>query len=284
MSEEFGKFVKEMVAFPSTMVDRIVPATTDADREAVSAALGVIDAWPVMTEPFTQWIVEEHFPNGRPAWEHAGAVFVSDVTPFELMKLRLLNGSHSTLSYLGQLAGYETVADAMAAPGMADLIDRLMVEASETLPPLEGIDLAQYRADLIARFRNPALRHKTLQIAMDGSQKLPQRLLGTIRDRLRHGKDIEPFALGVAAWMRYATGIGEDGREHAINDPLAGRIKALTAGKTGAGELVAAYLGLEEVFGDLGGNAAFREAVTKALGSLIAQGSAATMASFARPA
>lgn len=280
LDPEFGAFVKEHVAFPSTMVDRIVPATTDADREAVSAALGLTDAWPIMTEPFTQWIVEEHFPNGRPGWEHAGAVFVADVTPYELMKLRLLNGSHSTLAYLGNLAGYETVAEAMAAPGMAELLDRLMREASETLPPLEGIDLDDYRAALIARFRNPALKHRTAQIAMDGSQKLPQRLLGTIRDRLAKGQDIASFALGVAAWMRYATGIRENGDVFAVSDPLAGRIRELTAGKTNADELVSAYLTLDQVFGDLAGNERFRVAVNAALAGIIKAGSAAAIAGF----
>lgn len=277
---EFGAFVAEHVAFPSTMVDRIVPATTDADRAAVSQALGVEDAWPVMTEPFTQWIVEEHFPNGRPAWEEAGAVFVPDVTPYELMKLRLLNGSHSTLAYLGCLAGYETVADAMAAPGMARLLNELMEQASETLAPLD-VDLAEYRSDLIARFRNPALRHKTAQIAMDGSQKLPQRLLGTMRARLSRGQPIAPFALGVAAWMRYATGIGENGERHKVDDPLAGRIGALTDGVAEPAALVAAYMQLDEVFGDLAGDQEFRRAVTEALAELMSLGARKTIAAFA---
>ncbi len=170
------------------MVDRIVPATTDAEREAVAAAIGLYDAWPVVAEPFSQWVIEDRFCAGRPDWDRAGAMFVKQVAAFELMKLRMLNGAHSTLAYLGYLAGCETVAAAMAAPGFARLVEDLMaLEAAPTLPPLPGLDLAAYRRDLIARFRNPALRHRTWQIAMDGSQKLPQRLLNTIRARLAAG-------------------------------------------------------------------------------------------------
>ena len=152
---DLGRFVADEIASPSTMVDRIVPATTDADRAAIAERLGLADAWPVMTEPFSQWVIEDDFPAGRPEWEQAGATFVKDVDAYELMKLRLLNGSHSTLAYLGYLAGHETVAAAMAGPGFAELIKGLMDdEVSPTLPPLPGIDLAAYKADLIARFRN----------------------------------------------------------------------------------------------------------------------------------
>ena len=180
------------------MVDRIVPATTDDDRARIGALLGVSDAWPVTTEPFTQWVIEDDFPAGRPAWDAAGATFVHDVAPYELAKLRLLNGSHSTLAYLGYLAGHETVADAMAAPGFASLVRGLMLEeAAPTLPRVPGLDLIDYSASLLDRFRNPALRHRTWQIAMDGSQKLPQRLLGTARDCLAAGRPFPRVALGI---------------------------------------------------------------------------------------
>ncbi|ASY59483.1 mannitol dehydrogenase family protein [Sinorhizobium sp. CCBAU 05631] len=268
---------------PSTMVDRIVPATTDSDREAIATALGLEDAWPIMTEPFQQWVIEDDFPLGRPAWEDAGAVFVDDVAVFEMMKLRLLNGSHSTLAYLGYLAGAETVAEAMALPGMEVLIEGLMrEEATPTLPPLPGFDLSAYRADLLRRFRNPRLRHRTWQIAMDGSQKLPQRLLGTIRDRLQAGAGYERLALGVAAWMRYARGLDEHGREIDVRDPHAARIAALVRDIVEPEQIVDAYLTMRDVFDAyLAGSVPFRLALVKALTRLFVEGSAATLRAHA---
>ncbi|WP_426227447.1 mannitol dehydrogenase family protein [Pararhizobium sp. DWP3-4] len=273
------------VACPSTMIDRIVPATTDADRNVIAGALGVGDAWPVVTEPFRQWVIEDHFPLGRPAWEAAGAVFVPEVSVFETMKLRLLNGSHSTLAYLGYLAGAETVAEAMALPGMQPLIEGLMrEEVSPTLPQLTGFDLVAYRLALIARFKNPALRHRTWQIAMDGSQKLPQRLLGTIRDRIRAGASYDRLVLGVAAWMYYARGLDEAGQAIDVRDPLARRIAAMTQGLDDPGEIVAAFLGLEDVFADdLGRDAGFRGALIGVLSRLLATGSAAELAGWQTP-
>ncbi|ACP23524.1 mannitol dehydrogenase family protein (plasmid) [Sinorhizobium fredii NGR234] len=273
----------QSITSPSTMVDRIVPATTDSDRQAIAASLGLEDAWPIMTEPFRQWVIEDDFPLGRPAWQEAGVVFADDVAAFEMMKLRLLNGSHSTLAYLGYLAGAETVAEAMALPGMEALIAGLMrEEASPTLPPLSGLDLAAYRADLLRRFRNPRLRHRTWQIAMDGSQKLPQRLLGTIRDRLKAGKPYDRLALGVAAWMRYARGLDEQGRAIDVRDPHAARIAGLVRDLVEPERIVDAYLTMQDIFdADLAANAAFREALVKALAQLFEAGSAATLRAYA---
>ena len=228
-----GRYIGENIAFPSTMVDRIVPATTDADRTMAARATGLFDAWPIMTEPFTQWVVEDHFPSDRPAWEDFGATFVDNVDAFELMKLRLLNGSHSTLAYLGYLAGHETVSDVMKAEGFSAFIETMMdEEITSTLPPLPGFDLDAYKAQLRERFRNPALRHRTWQIAMDGSQKLPQRLLNTIRQRLEQNEPFDRLALGVAGWMRYATGVDEKGKPIDVRDPLAAQFKQRTTGKT----------------------------------------------------
>lgn len=270
------------VASPSTMVDRIVPATTDGDRSAVAAAMGFEDAWPIMTEPFRQWVIEDDFPLGRPAWEKAGALFVQDVSAFEFMKLRLLNGSHSTLAYLGYLAGAETVADAMSLPGMEALVEGLMRhEVSPTLPELPGFDLPAYRAELLQRFRNPALRHRTWQIAMDGSQKLPQRLLGSIRDRLHAEAGYDRLALGVAAWMRYARGLDEAGRPIDVRDPHAARIAGLAQGIDEPDRIVDAFLTMTDVFGtDLPASAPFRAALIKALDGLLRNGSAATLRSY----
>jgi len=279
---DLGEWVKS-VAFPSTMVDRIVPSTTDADRAEVTGLIGAEDAWPIMTEPFTQWVVEDHFPSGRPAFEKVGAQLVKDVEPFEHMKLRMLNGSHSTMSYLGFLGGYQYIAEVMGDEAYVKLIHGLMTE--EAMPTLDmpGADLGAYRDQLLERFRNPALKHRTWQIAMDGSQKLPQRLLGTIRDRLKANQPITRLALGVAAWMRYVTGVDEDGNEIDVRDPHALKMMAIA---TDAGDdPVALYEGLvalTEVFGtDLVENATFRDTVVRHLESLYDEGAKATVAKVA---
>ena len=277
--EGFGDWVAEHVAFPSTMVDRIVPATTDADRETVAALIGADDAWPVMAEPFTQWVIEDEFTSGRPDFAAVGAQLTSDVEPFERMKLRMLNGSHSTIAYLGYLAGHEHVSDAVADPAFRALIHGLMTE--EVIPTLHmpDVDLAAYRDQLLERFSNPALKHRTWQIAMDGSQKLPQRLLGTIRDRLAAGQPITRLALGVAAWMRYVTGVDEDGEAIDVRDPLALRMMAIAADAADDAEaLFEGLVALNEVFGtDLADNAIFRNAVVEHLDSLFDEGAAETV-------
>ncbi|MBB3019753.1 fructuronate reductase [Microvirga lupini] len=280
---ELGRFVADELSCPSTMVDRIVPATTDQDRERIGEALGVADAWPVVTEPFTQWVIEDRFPQGRPAWEKAGAEFVSDVEPYEHMKLRLLNGSHSTLAYLGYLAGYETVADTMADEAFVRLIRGLMdEEITPTLHMPAGADLESYKSALIERFKNPALKHRTWQIAMDGSQKLPQRLLGTIRDRLRNGAPIGRLALGVAAWMRYVTGLDEKGAPIDVRDPMAARLREVAdqAGQS-AENLARGLFAIREIFGDdLPGDSRLTGAATAHLARLYEAGARRTVAEF----
>jgi fructuronate reductase len=272
-SRELGKWIADAVAFPSTMVDRIVPETTDADRDAVASVLGMRDAWPVMTEPFTQWVVEDRFTAGRPDLAAACVELVGDVKPFELMKLRLLNASHSALAYLGYLAGYETISDTMQDPHFARLAAQVMEEAAVTLTMPAGTDLGAYRASLLKRFSNPALHHRTWQIAMDGSQKLSQRLLGAMQDRLAKGLPIATHALAVAGWMRYVSGVDERGRPIDVRDPLAGEFAALAheAGPV-AERLAPALLGVAKVFGPLGAEPRLREAVTAALGRLYADG------------
>lgn len=279
-SAELGAWVAENVAFPSTMVDRIVPATTDADRASVAAKLGLADAWPIMTEGFTQWVIEDHFPQGRPAWDKHGATMVADVMPFELMKLRLLNASHSSLAYLGFLAGHKTVAEAMAAPGFAGFVERLMdEEITPTLPALPGFDLAAYKRELRERFRNPGLRHRLYQIAMDGSQKLPQRMLGAVRDRLAAGKPFPLLATGVAAWMRYMAGWDETGAEIVVQDPLAATFQARLAGRRDAAAIHSVALSLTEVFGsDLTAHPQFVACTRERLEALMRHGAARLMA------
>ncbi|HEY4200139.1 MAG TPA: mannitol dehydrogenase family protein [Devosiaceae bacterium] len=270
------------VAFPSTMVDRIVPATTDADRAAITGMVGLEDAWPVVTEPFTQWVIEENFPLGRPPFHKVGAQLVAEVEPFERMKLRMLNGAHSSLAYLGYLAGHQYVSEVMQDIAFRRVIGDLMgLEAMPTLD-MPGVDLSHYRDELLARFANPALKHRTWQIAMDGSQKLPQRLLGTIADRLAAGAGIERLALGVAAWMRYVKGVDEKGEAIDVRDPLAARFKAIAdAAGSDPAKLVDGLLAVREVFGsELPGNTVFRETLVRHLGSLFQRGAAATVAAI----
>jgi fructuronate reductase len=273
-------FIRNEVHFPSTMVDRITPATTDEDRLSISARLGLDDAAPVVTEPFTQWVIEDRFSRGlRPDWSIAGAEFVADVAPYETMKLRLLNGSHSTLAYLGYLAGYETVSDTMRDANYRRLAQAVMDDAATTLKMPSGADVAAYKRALLERYENPALRHRTWQICMDGSQKLPQRLLGTIRDRLAAGAPIERLVMGVAGWMRYVTGVDEQGKPIDVRDPLSARLRAI-ADQTGliAERLAPALLEVREIFGDLTADPRFRAAVAAALTGIIAKGAKAAVA------
>ncbi|MEO1223853.1 MAG: mannitol dehydrogenase family protein [Pseudomonadota bacterium] len=280
---ELARWVEDTVAFPNTMVDRIVPATTDADRAEAADLLGVEDAWPVAAEPFRQWVIEDRFTAGRPEWDRVGAQLVSDVAPFELMKLRLLNGSHSTLAYLGVLAGHETVDAVMAVPSFDRLIRSLMAnELAPTVPPPPDMDMAAYQIALCERFANPALKHRTRQIAMDGSQKLPQRLLEAARDRLDGGQPLPLIALGVAAWCRYVGGVDEAGQPITVDDPLADRLQAASDSANVPAGKVAALLAVQEVFGtDLATSDRFVAPVTEAYESLVTNGASATVEAWA---
>lgn len=274
---DLGAWIAGEVAFPCTMVDRIVPATTAEDRARVAAALGVEDAWPVVGERFAQWVIEDRFPTGRPDWAIGGATFATDVAPFELMKLRMLNGAHSALAYLGYLAGHETVAEASNDPVFADYLGRLWAEIAPAVPAPPGVGTMDYARSLLARFRNRALRHRTWQIAMDGSQKLPQRLLGTVRERRAAGAPIAHLALAVAAWVRFVGGVDEAGRPIDVRDPLAVPLRAaLDAAGPEPAMRVAAGLGFGAVFGaDLPRDPGFTAAVTEAYGRLAALGARA---------
>jgi fructuronate reductase len=264
------------------MVDRIVPATTEADIAEVARLTGAEDAAPVIGEPFRQWAIEDVFAAGRPDWHEVGAQMVSEVAPFEFMKLRMLNGAHSSLAYLGYLAGHETVAEASGDPVLARFLEGLWAEIIPTVPAPQGVVLADYAKALLVRFQNPAIRHRTWQIAMDGSQKLPQRLLGTIRERLKAGAPVEHLALGVAAWMRYVTGTDEKGGAIDVRDPLVAELKrhTETAGRDPKA-LVEALTGIEAIFGtDLPGDLRFTKPVTAHLASLLDKGAKATAASL----
>jgi fructuronate reductase len=281
--KRLGSLIEEEVVFPSTMVDRIVPATTDTDRAEIAALTGLEDAWPVVTEPFTQWVIENNFPGGRPNFEAAGAEMVADVEPYERMKLRMLNGSHSTLAYLGYLAGYQYVAEAIRDAAFRTLIHDLMTE--EVMPTLgmERAALERYRDQLLDRFANPALNHRLWQIAMDGSQKLPQRLLHTIRGRLRGNHPVDRLTLGVAAWMRYVTGVDEQGAPIEVKDPLAERLRRIAdSANRDPHKLSNSLLGVAEVFGDdLPRDPVFINRVTGHLEDLFERGAASTVRAVA---
>jgi fructuronate reductase len=240
---EVSEWLAANVSFPATMVDRIVPATTDTDIARLEARLGMADQGMVKAEPFTQWVIEDDFAGPRPAFEDVGAQMVADVRPFELAKLRMLNGSHSTIAYLGLFYGHETVDQAMNDPRVAGVVDALMVEAAYSLPIIPGLDPEHYAEALKGRFRNAALQHRLSQIAMDGSQKLPQRLLGTIADLNASGRDPRAAATGVAAWMRHFSG-------PFVNDPLSDTLKA--AANDNPEQLISNAMAIEPVFGPLG--------------------------------
>ncbi len=280
---DLGRFVSTEVAFPCTMVDRITPATRDEDRAAVQKTYGYVDAWPVLTEPFTQWVVEDNFPLGRPAWEKAGATLVDDVLPFELMKLRCLNGTHSALAYLGVLGGYDTVFTAVTAPQFAPFLHRLWAEdLVPTVPPVPGTDVTAYTGELEARYRNPAIQHRTLQISSDGSQKLPPRLLEPALERLRAGAQPRCIAFVVAAWMRFVLGSNDAGAAYTIADPIAARLTAIghDAGRD-ADRLAAALFAISEIFTpELLGYDSFRKAVVADLRAILDKGVAGALNAF----
>lgn len=246
---DLGSFVAGEVACPSTMVDRIVPATTDADRDAVEQALGVRDAWPVLGEPFLQWVIEDRFPTGRPAFEEAGAELVADVMPFEHMKLRLLNGAHSTLAAVGRLAGHATVAQAIGDPPIRALIERFWDEAAATLEGGAG-DPHGYTRRLLDRFANPSLPHRTAQIATDGSQKVPQRILASLRQRLVAGQPSPAMTFATAAWIRSCGGVDDACHAMPLADPLLEAWPDLPDQRAlPPEEVVRRFLGLGSVFG-----------------------------------
>ncbi|MDI5928390.1 mannitol dehydrogenase family protein [Rhizobium leguminosarum] len=236
------RWIEENVPFPSTMVDRITPASTEATYQDAERLTGRQDLAAIETEPFTQWVIEDHFANGRPAWDKAGALMVTDVSAYEKMKLRMLNGAHSLLAYLGYIGGYEFIRDVMDDAALAALAYRHMHAAARTLDPVPGIDLDDYASELIARFANKAIAHRTYQIAMDGTQKLPQRLLEPATEALAHGDRAETYAIAVAAWMRYAIGEHGNGERYELRDPRAGEIAALIADVPRTGLAISAAL------------------------------------------
>lgn len=262
-----AEWIGENVAFPSTMVDRIVPATTDADREAACAALGLIDRTPVPCEPFRQWVIEDRFPASRPEWDKVGAQLIEDVEPFEIAKLRMLNATHSAMAYLSMLAGFETVSDAISYEPLRDLIRAMMThEIAPTLDVPRSFDLLAYRDALLERYANPALRHRCAQIAMDGSQKMPPRILSTIDARIQRGESFERLALAVAAWFVFLRGHADSGERYTISDPLGEKLTHISTNAASPEQLINAMLDVREVFSEsLAQSAILRAALLRAI-------------------
>ncbi|MFY1634532.1 mannitol dehydrogenase family protein [Solwaraspora sp. WMMB335] len=283
--DDVADWVHANVTFPGTMVDRIVPAATDGTIATARSALGVTDLAAIAGEPYSQWVIEDAFPGGRPAWERAGAVLTGDAGPWERLKLRGLNGVHSAIAYLGALAGHDTIAEALVGiPGLPAVLRRLVVEdVATSFDPPAGVSVIEYGESVLERFANPAIRHRTIQVAMDGSQKLPQRVLHTMADRRAAGG--RPFwsALVIAAWMRFVQGRSDSGAALPLDDPLADAIRAALAGTGGnPAAVVDALLDLTEVFPpELAADAEVREMITSWLDTLDKHGVTATLADAA---
>lgn len=277
------EWIQTHTHFPCTMVDRIVPATTDGDRNEFEAGIGMRDEAMVIAEPFSQWVIEDKFSDARPQWEAVGAQLVSDVRIFEKMKLRLLNGSHSTLAYTGYLSGFDYISQVMSEPAFVRMIRLYMErEAGETITAPDGFDIGLYQAQLRDRFFNKALKHRTWQIAMDGSQKLPQRLLESLREQLAGQGHIDIICLAVAAWIRYVSGVDERGQAIEVSDPLAANLRACCdrhAGNPRA--MVEAVVAIPQVFGgDLIHESRFVDTTTLWLERFYAGGVLATIKQF----
>lgn len=272
---ELADFIAAEVAFPSTMVDRITPAATPETFADAARLTGREDLAAVETESFSQWVIEDHFPQGRPEWEAGGALFTRDVAPYELMKLRMLNGAHSLLAYAGYLSGHRYVRDVMENQQLAALVRRHLSAAAATLSPLSGVNFETYADELVSRFRNPHLNHETYQIAMDGTEKLPQRLLAPAGELNGKGMPCGSFAFAVAAWMRYAMGKGEDGRSWSLRDPREAEIGAALAGCATADSIVTSLLALPGLFPEgLRDSPEWRNAVQERLALMLEKGMA----------
>ena len=270
------QWIADHVAFPNSMVDRITPATTEEDRIALRETYGIEDAWPVMTESFLQWVIEDHFCNGRPRWESVGAELVSDVAPYELMKMRLLNGSHLAMAYLGALAGYTYVHDVMHDPLFVSFIRKFMDEVTPVVPSIPGVSVEDYKKVLVERFANPAIHDQVTRICSEGSAKMPKWVLPSIEELLQRSRSIELLSLVVASWIYYMRqGVDERGRPLDIVDARSAELRQQA-------RMVdrdpRSFLTIHSIFGHaLPANSVFVRQVQRALESLSDLGTAATL-------
>lgn len=274
-SPELGAFLEEKVKFPNSMVDRITPVTTDEDRAELKERFGIEDRWPVVCEPFAQWVLQDGFAGERPPLEEVGVQVVADVEPYELMKLRLLNASHQALCYFGHLAGYRLVHEVFQDPLFARFVRSYMDrEATPTLAPVPGVDLDEYKQNLMERFSSAAVRDTVARLCAETSDRIPKFLLPVIRENLRRGGEITLSAAVVASWARYAEGVDEQGEPIEIVDQLK---DSLIANARRQREDPLAFIANRDVFGDLVDDARFRTAYTSALDALHSRGARATL-------
>lgn len=275
-SPELAKWIEEHVSFPNSMVDRITPATTDEHRELVREQFGIEDKWPVTTEPFKQWVIEDNFTLGRPSWEKTGVQMTSDVLPYEKMKLRLLNASHQALCYIGMLLGYEFVHQTMEDEDIRKLVTLLMdVDVTPILSDVPGVDLNEYKSTLIERFTNPAIRDQLSRIGIYGSTGIPKFMLPTIEEQLKNGGSFKYSAFTVACWFRYLDGKDELGNTIVMKDPNAAALNAIALASDHKADR---FLELRDIFSeDLVNAEEFVNLVQKFLTDFYTKGARATL-------
>jgi mannitol 2-dehydrogenase len=275
-----GDWLRDAVAFPNSMVDRITPVTSAADVARLAAEFGVIDAWPVVCEPYVQWVLEDDFPAGRPRWQDCGVQLVTDVRPYELMKLRLLNAGHEALAFPAALAGYQYVHEAVADPVIAAFVlDYLQLEARPTVPDVPGVDLDDYVAELLARFGNPAIGDTVARLCASASDKIPKWVLPVVRENVTAGRPVTLAAALIASWARYAEGTDEAGQPIEIVDALRDELTS-RASRQHTDRL--SFVANERVFGDLARQPAFAEPYARALDSFQRLGALNTLAQVSR--
>ena len=258
---ELADWIEKEVCFPNAMVDRITPVTSDSDIESLRTEFRVDDQWPVVCEPFCQWVIEDKFSAGRPDWQKVNAQFVSDVKPYEEMKLRLLNAGHSVLGILGSVFGYQSIDECVSDDLFSKYLRKFFdVEATPVLDAVEGIDLDQYKATLIERFGNPSIRDSLARICLESSSKLPVFLIPTIRENLANGGSIKYAALVIAAWCYYSDKHADrHGKSLEVTDALKDELHEAAKG---TGEDRLAFLKVRSVFGDLANNERFAQSYT----------------------
>jgi mannitol 2-dehydrogenase len=275
---ELAEWIEREVRFPNSMVDRITPVTTDDDRAELRNRFGIDDKWPVVCEPYTQWVLEDAFSLGRPPYEDAGVQVVEDVEPYELMKLRLLNGGHQALGYFAYLAGYRLVHDAAQDPLFRTfLLGYMDEEAAPTLPPAPGVDLGEYQHTLIERFSNPEVRDTVARLCAESSDRIPKWLLPVVRRQLETGGEIKRSAAVVASWARYAEGVDEQSEPIDVVDRLKDSLVPIARGQRDDPD---AFIANRELFGDLVDDERFVAAYRWALRSLHERGARATLESL----
>ena len=277
---DLAAYVRDHVAFPNGMVDRITPATSERERQSLTETFGITDNWPVFCEPFKQWVLEDHFPLGRPRLEDVGVTFVNDVAPYELMKIRILNGGHAVIAYPSALMDIHFVHEAMENDLVRAFLEKIeLSEIVPIVPPVPDVDLADYFQLIASRFANPKVGDTIPRLCLDGSNRQPKFILPSTRDRLGKGLSIDGLALESALWCRYCAGTSDSGRDIAPNDESAARLKAAAlAAKSDP----MAFLELGDIFGDVAKSEVFRAAFARSLQKLWSEGTVKVLKDYIR--